>query len=56
MDHQFIHLSRCPGGGIGRRAGLKILWQLMPYRFDSGPGHQDEIVGSQEIESLFYKR
>ena len=29
----------CPGGGIGRRTGLKILRMLNPYRFDSGPGH-----------------
>ena len=28
-----------PGGGTGRHAGLKILWPLRPYRFDSDPGY-----------------
>ncbi len=30
----------CPGGGTGRRRGLKIPWGNTPCRFDSGPGHQ----------------
>ena len=29
----------CPGGGIGRRKGLKIPRWNPPCRFDSGPGH-----------------
>ncbi len=32
-------LSMGPGGGIGRHAGLKILWPLRPCRFDPGPGY-----------------
>ncbi len=35
---QFWLKSR-PGGGIGRHAGLKILWPLKPYGFDSRPGY-----------------
>ena len=27
------------GGGIGRRKGLKIPWDIVPCRFDSGPRH-----------------
>ncbi len=30
----------CPGGGIGRRKGLKIPRHIVLYRFDSGSGHQ----------------
>ena len=30
----------CPGGGIGRRKGLKIPRHIVLYRFDPGPGHQ----------------
>lgn len=40
-----------PGGGIGRRAGLKHLC-LRAYRFDSGPGHQT-AKGSHFSESFF---
>ena len=29
------------GGGIGRRKGLKIPWDIVPCRFDSGPRHHD---------------
>ena len=29
----------CPGGGTGRRKGLKIPRDLIPCRFDSGLGH-----------------
>ncbi len=40
----FVYIMRhllgyCPGGGIGRRARLKI-WYRKVYRFDSGLGHQ----------------
>jgi hypothetical protein len=49
----FFHHKRCPGGGIGRRAGLKILWQLMPYRFDSGPGHQMKYSFQFTVGSFF---
>ncbi len=31
----------CPGGGIGRRAGLKHQWGN-PYRFDPGPGYHHQ--------------
>lgn len=30
----------CPGGGTGRRKGLKIPRDNIPCRFDSGPGYQ----------------
>ena len=30
---------KCLDGGIGRRTGLKILWYLVPCRFDSGSRH-----------------
>ena len=29
----------CLGGEIGRRTGLKILWEFIPCRFKSGPRH-----------------
>ena len=32
-------LSQRPGGGIGRRKGLKIPRDLISCRFESGPGH-----------------
>ena len=32
------YLNICPGGGIGRRAGLKHQWGD-PCRFDPGPGY-----------------
>ena len=31
--------NKCLDGGIGRRTGLKILWYLVPCRFDSGSRH-----------------
>jgi hypothetical protein len=34
-----VSRSWSPGGGTGRRAGLKIQWPLRPCRFDSGPGY-----------------
>lgn len=32
-----------PGGGIGRRAGLKILFPLREYGFDSRPRHKKRL-------------
>ena len=34
-----INPHPCPGGGIGRRKGLKIPRLYKACRFDSGPGH-----------------
>ena len=34
--------QECPGGGTGRRAGLKIQYLRM-CRFDSDPGHQFSV-------------
>ena len=31
---------RCPGGGIGRRAGFRCQWSRYSWRFKSSPGHQ----------------
>ena len=33
----------CLGGEIGRRTGLKILWNIIPCRFKSGPRHHNHI-------------
>ena len=34
-----FYANNCPGGGIGRRTGLKIPRPQRPYRFDPGLGH-----------------
>ena len=34
-----VKVYKCLDGGIGRRTGLKILWYLVPCRFDSGSRH-----------------
>lgn len=36
----------CPGGGIGRRAGLKIQFLLLECRFDSGSGYKGRIISN----------
>jgi hypothetical protein len=36
----FYFCSGRPGGGTGRHAGLKILWPLRLYGFDSRPGYK----------------
>ena len=33
-----------PGGGIGRRVGLRIPWSMRPCRFKSGPGYHFFII------------
>ena len=33
------NIYKCLGGEIGRRTGLKILWEFIPCRFKSGPRH-----------------
>ncbi len=38
-SHDLNRMLSRPGGGIGRRKGLKIPRHLVLYRFDSGPGH-----------------
>ena len=38
----------CLGGEIGRRTGLKILWEFIPCRFKSGPRHQ-KLCGSSSV-------
>ena len=38
-DNKFL----CLGGEIGRRTGLKILWNIIPCRFKSGPRHHNHI-------------
>src|SRR5215212_3000211 len=39
---QTLSVARCPGGGIGRRAGFRYQW-CKPWRFESSPGHQHGI-------------
>ena len=36
----FFFTPFCPGGGIGRHAGLKILWSVMAVRVQVPPGVQ----------------
>lgn len=36
----FNKLNICGGGGIGRRAGLRLLWILLPCGFKSHSPHQ----------------
>ena len=44
----FLQLEKCPGGGIGRRVGLKHQW-CKPCRFEPGPGYK-----SRNNVSAFY--
>ena len=37
-------MPKCRCGGIGRRPGLKIPWENIPYRFDPGHRHQFHIA------------
>ena len=37
-------MPKCRCGGIGRRPGLKIPWENIPYRFDPGHRHQVHIA------------
>ena len=39
-DNKFL----CLGGEIGRRTGLKILWNFFPCRFKSGPRHHFKTI------------
>ena len=45
----FEHSKRspCPGGGIGRHAGLKILWPVMAVRVQVPPG----VLNQREKQS-----
>ena len=40
----FFECRECPGGGIGRHAGLKILCPLRTYRFKSDPGYKTKAL------------
>ena len=42
----------CPGGGTGRRSGLKIRWLNKPCRFESGPGHQLKRLCEKWVGSI----
>ncbi len=50
-----LHPSSRPGGGIGRRAGLKIQCPLKTCGFDSRPGYKKskENPLGQMIERVF---
>ena len=54
-DRSFPNNS--PGGGIGRRAGLKIQWAVMPVRvrFPSRVLFTDRLGGNFSIKPLFFK-
>ena len=39
-----LEMPKCRCGGIGRRPGLKIPWENIPYRFDPGHRHQVHIA------------
>ena len=39
-----LEMPKCRCGGIGRRPGLKIPWENIPYRFDPGHRHQFHIA------------
>ena len=39
-----LGMPKCRCGGIGRRPGLKIPWENIPYRFDPGHRHQFHIA------------
>ena len=43
FERDFFWIPECPGGGIGRHAGLKILYSLRMYRFKSDPGYDSGI-------------
>lgn len=50
---RIIHvLDTCSSGGIGRRPGLKILWEFFPCRFDPGLEHQ--ISDFKVLKSLIF--
>ena len=46
-----LQRSPCPGGGIGRHAGLKILWPVMAVRVQVPPGvlNQSEKQSDSDV-------
>ena len=57
----FYHITetQCPGGGIGRHAGLKILWPVMAVRVQVPPGVQNQSEKqsySEVLNSDFFLR
>ena len=53
LSTEMVVSVKCPGGGIGRHAGLKILYSLRMYRFKSDPGYL-ERQALQVGRSFFY--
>ena len=52
VNHKCLHLRTfCPGGGTGRHAGLKILWPLRLYGFDSRPGYKNQSECESESDN-----
>ena len=47
--------GKCRSGGIGRRPGLKIQWEYIPYRFEPGFRHQNQIK-YRAVEQLVARR
>ncbi len=43
-----------PGGGNGRRKGLKIPRYKVPCRFDSGPGHHIPQPSENPSEGFYF--
>ena len=47
-DNKFL----CLGGEIGRRTGLKILWNFFPCRFKSGPRHHLKLLSKKYCRGI----
>ncbi len=47
--------GKCRSGGIGRRPGLKIPWEYIPYRFEPGFRHQNQCR-YRAVEQLVARR
>ena len=42
-----------PRAGIGRQSGLKIQWDLLPWRFESARGYQKKIIDFNNHQKYF---
>ena len=55
MRSGIIGNGKCRSGGIGRRPGLKIPWEYIPYRFEPGFRHQHQTI-YRAVEQLVARR
>ncbi len=51
MKKTLFDIKVCPGGGIGRHAGLKILWAVMSVPVRSRPGAQRRGVKRKTLRA-----